>query len=59
MSRAFSKPGAELASISASRLSAVLVSGFLGFFLLFAVGFAQISHEAAHDSRHSVAFPCH
>jgi cobalt transporter subunit CbtB len=59
MSRLLSVPRRESASISASRLSAALVAGFLGFFLLLAVGFAQISHEAAHDSRHSVAFPCH
>jgi len=59
MSRLFSIPGGESASIPGTRWSAALVSGFLGFFLLFAVGFAQVSHEAAHDSRHSVAFPCH
>ena len=33
----------------------------LGAFLLYGVGFAQphLLHEAAHDSRHSFAFPCH
>ena len=33
----------------------------LGFIILFGVGFApmDIAHNAAHDTRHSVAFPCH
>jgi cobalt transporter subunit CbtB len=33
----------------------------LGAFLIFGVGFAHadLLHNAAHDGRHSVAFPCH
>jgi cobalt transporter subunit CbtB len=33
----------------------------VGLLLLFFVGFAPISaiHNAAHDTRHSAAFPCH
>jgi cobalt transporter subunit CbtB len=33
----------------------------LGFFILFMVGFSPIEavHNAAHDVRHSNAFPCH
>ncbi|WP_435104911.1 CbtB domain-containing protein [Arhodomonas sp. AD133] len=33
----------------------------LGIVVLFAVGFAPMSelHNAAHDTRHSVVFPCH
>ena len=32
-----------------------------GVFLLIASGFAQgaIVHDAAHDQRHAMAFPCH
>lgn len=32
-----------------------------GVFLLFATGFAQPAsiHNAAHDTRHAFAFPCH
>lgn len=32
-----------------------------GLALLFAAGFAQASvlHDAAHDGRHAMAFPCH
>ena len=34
---------------------------FLGIFVVFTVGFAGASvlHEAAHNTRHSIAFPCH
>lgn len=59
MLRLFSVRDEGAVSGQVPRISAVIVSGLLGFFLLFAVGFAQISHDAAHDSRHSVAFPCH
>ena len=33
----------------------------LGVFLVLGMGFAQSAtiHNAAHDSRHSLAFPCH
>ncbi len=33
----------------------------LGGFMIAAVGFAgsEVLHNAAHDSRHSFAFPCH
>ena len=32
-----------------------------GMVILFAVGFApmEVAHNAAHDVRHSLAFPCH
>jgi len=44
-----------------ARLSAALLTGLLGLVMLFGVGFAQIDvvHNAAHDTRHSVGFPCH
>ena len=33
----------------------------LGIFILYGVGFAQpqLLHDAAHDTRHAFAFPCH
>lgn len=33
----------------------------LGAFIVFMVGFAgaEVLHEAAHNTRHSIAFPCH
>lgn len=45
----------------ASRLVAVSVLVGLGVVLVFIAGFAhpQALHNAAHDSRHSLSFPCH
>ena len=45
----------------ATRAAASLLAGGLGLVMLFGVGFAQIDavHNAAHDTRHSAAFPCH
>ncbi len=43
------------------RLAAALVAALLGTFLVLGAGFAPLSavHDAAHDTRHSFAFPCH
>ncbi len=40
---------------------AALISILLGGAFIFLVGFANIDavHNAAHDTRHSAAFPCH
>jgi cobalt transporter subunit CbtB len=51
----------SVGTTSASRLAQL---GFAAFFGLFIVGFAGFSHigavhNAAHDVRHSLAFPCH
>jgi cobalt transporter subunit CbtB len=50
----------SLAAASHGALPAV-VAIVLGVFVLFGVGFAGPAaiHNAAHDSRHSFAFPCH
>jgi len=42
-------------------LAAALLAALLGGFVIWAVGFAPIdvAHNAAHDTRHSVGFPCH
>jgi cobalt transporter subunit CbtB len=42
-------------------LAPTLLTIMLGAFILFGTGFVQINaaHNAAHDSRHSFAFPCH
>ena len=39
----------------------VALAILLGTFLIFGAGFSVISavHNAAHDARHSFAFPCH
>ena len=36
-----------------------LLAGGLALVLLYAGGFAETLHNAAHDSRHSASFPCH
>lgn len=43
------------------RLAAGLLALLLGGLFIGVVGFAQIDaiHNAAHDGRHSFAFPCH
>jgi cobalt transporter subunit CbtB len=42
-------------------LATILLVGFLGVGLLFTAGFANsaVMHDAAHDTRHSIGFPCH
>ena len=44
-------------AVAAQALAAIA----LGLFVVFMVGFAPIEavHNAAHDVRHSNAFPCH
>jgi len=44
-----------------SRLASAVVAALLGSFILIGVGFSNsdVIHNAAHDSRHSFAFPCH
>lgn len=48
---------APLAGAVAPATAALL----LGVFVLFGVAFAgpEVIHNAAHDSRHAFAFPCH
>jgi cobalt transporter subunit CbtB len=49
-------------SISRSSvLSQALLAALLGVVLLFGVGFSHVEafHNAAHDTRHAAAFPCH
>ena len=43
------------------RIAAGLVAFFFGSFLLYGVGLAQDErlHNAAHDTRHAIGFPCH
>ncbi len=38
-----------------------LLAFVLGGFILYGVGFAgaDVLHNAAHDSRHAITFPCH
>ncbi len=43
------------------RLFALALVGGLGLFIIGFLGFSQIEavHNASHDYRHSMAFPCH
>jgi cobalt transporter subunit CbtB len=44
-----------------SEIAGAMCALFLGVFVVVMVGFAGASvlHEAAHNTRHSIAFPCH
>ena len=43
------------------RMTAGAICLFLGASLVFLVGMSHISaaHNAAHDTRHAIGFPCH
>ena len=43
------------------RMTAGLLCLFIGGALVFGVGLAQSAtlHNAAHDTRHAIGFPCH
>lgn len=45
----------------ATRAAIAAIAIVLGSFLLLGAGFVQadLLHNAAHDSRHAFAFPCH
>ncbi len=51
----------QTTQLAAGRLAACAAAFALGLALIFLVGFAQptVLHNAAHDSRHALAFPCH
>jgi len=48
-------------AVRSASLAAPLVALLLGALILIGTGFASIpiAHNAAHDARHSFAFPCH
>jgi len=43
------------------RMITVIIAALLGTFMVFGVAFAQptVFHNAAHDTRHAMTFPCH
>jgi cobalt transporter subunit CbtB len=43
------------------RMTAAIFASILGACLVYFAGFSHIEavHNAAHDTRHSAAFPCH
>ena len=55
--------GAEdaVTTLTASRAVPIFMAALLGIFIIGGVGFSHIEavHNAAHDYRHSMSFPCH
>jgi cobalt transporter subunit CbtB len=51
----------QLTHSQARALAPALLLMVVGLFVVAAVGFAgpEVIHNAAHDSRHAFAFPCH
>ena len=51
----------QVTSSSVRRLWPVFFAALLGMSIIYGVGLADSStlHNVAHDSRHSLAFPCH
>jgi len=52
---------AAAASSHSERLAAAAIAALLGLGVIWGVGFSHVPawHNAAHDTRHSMAFPCH
>jgi len=48
-------------TLTTSRAVPVFMAALLGIFIVGGVGFSHIEavHNAAHDYRHAMAFPCH
>jgi cobalt transporter subunit CbtB len=58
---AMEQNAASGADAGAERIRPALAAFLLGVFILLGAGLAPIAaiHNAAHDARHSFAFPCH
>jgi cobalt transporter subunit CbtB len=50
-----------LAALTLVRAIPIFAAALLGLFIVGGVGFSHIEavHNAAHDYRHSMSFPCH
>ena len=48
-------------SMASTRIGVAALVFLMGAVLVFGAGFAspQALHDAAHDARHSMSFPCH
>ncbi|HEX5935031.1 MAG TPA: CbtB-domain containing protein [Pseudorhizobium sp.] len=55
------KSAAGAVSISTPKIIPLSMTALLGLFIVGFVGFShlEVVHNAAHDTRHSLAFPCH
>ena len=58
---ASTKPTGAAAEFTASRAIPIFMAALFGIFIIGGVGFSHIEavHNAAHDYRHSMGFPCH
>jgi len=56
-----SLPLEQSITVAHSKNLQLFAAATLGLVILFGVAFApmDMAHNAAHDTRHSVAFPCH
>ncbi len=61
MQAAIIATGDTLSRAKAGKAIPAVLAGFLGLFMMWGVGLSDISavHNAAHDVRHTVGFPCH
>ena len=61
MSATTTRHASAVTSTQAQRLAAAIGAALLGAVLVWFAGFSHIDavHNAAHDTRHSAAFPCH
>jgi cobalt transporter subunit CbtB len=50
-----------VAALNLARAAPIFLAALLGVFIVGGVGFSHIEavHNAAHDYRHSMSFPCH
>lgn len=48
-------------SVSWAHVTGVMMAALLGTFLVIGTGLAgaEVLHNAAHDARHGLSFPCH
>ena len=46
-------------AVNQSATAQIIGALILGAAMLFVVGFMDVAHNAAHDTRHAIAFPCH
>ena len=61
MQQSTTSPNQSQSATDVTRSASVQIFGalILGVTMLFAVGFMDVAHNAAHDTRHAIAFPCH
>lgn len=61
MSHADLRPSAVPAALNPSRAFPIVAAFLFGVVIIGGVGFTQmaVAHNAAHDHRHSIGFPCH